>query len=95
MEDVHILLVEGKITNVTSMLPILKKVVGSRKRLLIIAENIETEPLSTLILNKLQGGLEVCAVKAPGFGDNRTNNLQDIAILTGGTVNITKKTKRD
>ena len=86
LDDPYILITDKKIANIQEILPLLEQVVQSGAKLLIIAEDIEGEALTTLIVNKLRGTFTVVGVKAPGYGDRRKEMLKDIAILTGGTV---------
>ena len=86
LDDAYVLITDKKISVIQDILPLLEQIVQSGKKLLIVAEDVEGEALSTLIVNRLRGTFTVVAVKAPGFGDRRKEMLQDIAILTGGTV---------
>ena len=86
IDDAVILITDKKISNIQEVLPVLEQVVQAGRKLLIIAEDVEGEALTTLVLNKLRGTFVCVAVKAPGFGDRRKDMLRDIAVLTGGQV---------
>jgi chaperonin GroEL len=86
LEDAYVLIYEKKLSNIKDLVPVLEKVVQAGKPLMIVAEDLDGEALTTLVINRLRGTLNICAVKAPGYGDRRKSMLEDLAVLTGGTA---------
>ncbi|XP_050919692.1 chaperonin CPN60-2, mitochondrial [Lathyrus oleraceus] len=88
LEDPLIIIHEKKISSINSIVKVLELALKKQRPLLIVVEDVESDALATLILNKLRAGIKVCAIKAPGFGENRKSGLQDLAVLTGGQCRL-------